>query len=127
MAAPGHVDPLAAEIRAIEEGHRAFLNDDGSLSVKSDSRDGVTYRITFSIGGHFVGGEMAVKFSCSCPSGQSRPSEIVPCKHASLAGRRLEREGLAIWKGGIFVASPKARREYVKKVNAPDDPLEGLS
>lgn len=111
------VDPIAAEARALEEGHHARMNDDGSLSVKSDSRRDVTYRITFSIGSWFVAGDMAVKFSCTCPSGQARPDELVPCKHAALAGRRLEREGLAVWKHGIWMASPNARRAYVRKAN----------
>jgi hypothetical protein len=34
---------------------------------------------------------------CSCPSGDYRARLPVPCKHAALAARRLEREGLARW------------------------------
>jgi hypothetical protein len=34
---------------------------------------------------------------CDCPSGGYRARLPVPCKHAALAARRLEREGLARW------------------------------
>ena len=69
---------LAAEIRAVEEGHNARVLPDGSLLVKAESHPG-SYR-----------------------SGEYRTSLPVPCKHAALAARRLEREGLARWEDGFW-------------------------
>jgi hypothetical protein len=41
-----------------------------------------------------------LRFGCSCRSGEYRTSLPVPCKHAAVAARRLEREGLARWEDG---------------------------
>src|ERR671919_472846 len=73
---------LAAEIRAVEEGHNARVLPDGS--------GGATRRIAGGL----------LWFGCTCRSGQYRTSLPVPCKHAALAARRLEREGLARWDDG---------------------------
>ena len=53
---------------------------------------------------------------CSCPSGDYRARLPVPCKHAALAARRLEREGLARWDedlGGWSPRRPLARARAV--------------
>lgn len=87
---------LAAETRAVEEGHRAFVQDDGSIRVVSDTRPGVAYHITFDT----LGGDQRIRFWCDCPASphhsRTQPGHVV-CKHEALAARRLEREGLARW------------------------------
>jgi hypothetical protein len=87
---------LAAEIRAVEEGHKARVLPDGSILVKAESNPG-SYRV--SIQGIDDG---VLWFGCNCPSGEYRTSMTVPCKHAALAARRLEREGLARWDDGSW-------------------------
>lgn len=92
---------LRAEARAVEAGRLARMNDDGSISVKSDSTEGVTYRVTFEPA------DLVIKFTCTCKAGQHR-HEAVPCKHAAAAARRLEREGLARWVDGYWLLTEKA-------------------
>ncbi len=87
---------LAAEIRAVEEGHNARVLPDGSILVKSDSGPG-SYQVRIHA---VVAG--VLYFGCGCPSGSYRTSLPVPCKHAALAGRRLEREGFARWRDGTW-------------------------
>jgi hypothetical protein len=85
---------LAAEIRAVEEGHNARVVPDGSILVKAESHPG-SYRVVIRRIDDGV-----LWFGCSCRSGAYRTSLPVPCKHAALAARRLEREGLARWHDG---------------------------
>jgi hypothetical protein len=87
---------LAAEIRAVEEGHNARVLPDGSLLVKAESHPG-SYRVVLRRIDDGV-----LWFGCSCRSGEYRTSLPVPCKHAALAARRLEREGLARWEDGFW-------------------------
>jgi hypothetical protein len=94
---------LAAEIRAVEEGHNARVLPDGSILVKAESNPG-SYRV--SIRGIDDG---VLWFGCSCPSGEHRTSMPVPCKHAALAARRLEREGLARWDDGSWRLRERAQ------------------
>jgi hypothetical protein len=100
---------LAAEVRGVEEGHHAFLISDpglmkrdaggrAALKVKSDTKPGKWYGVnaTASPGGPVV-------FSCE-PFGDHAYEDdhllltgecgIVPCKHAAVAARRLERARL---------------------------------
>lgn len=93
---------LAAEARAVEEGHHARWDDQRRLFlVKSDSSDR-DYEITVRA---IVPARPCVSpwlsFGCTCPAAQRgrHRSEPVPCKHAALVARRLEREGLAAWDG----------------------------
>src|SRR6266508_838698 len=108
MTVPVYVgDPvyaLAAEVRAVEQGHRARLQPDGSILVKADSQDG-SYRVCV----HGVERGVLV-FDCTCPSGDYRAYLPVPCKHAALAGRRLEREGRATWQAGNWRLRERAPR-----------------
>ncbi len=100
----GHVDDLtrhaayglAAEVRAVESGHNARVLPDGSVLVKSDSEPG-SHRV-------WIRGvrDGTVLLGCTCRSGTHRASLPVPCKHAALAGRRLERERLASWHDGTW-------------------------
>jgi hypothetical protein len=94
---------LAAEIRAVEGGHNARVLPDGSVLVKSDSQPG-SYRV--SIRGVRDG---TLLLGCTCPSGLYRASFPVPCKHAALAGRRLEREGIAHWQDGTWRPRERAQ------------------
>ena len=103
---------LAAEARAVEEGHRAFVQEGGWVRVASDSRPGKHYRVDVAAGS--VGALIA--FSCH-PEGAGAYSDdhlalsglgYPPCKHAAVAARRLEREGLAAWDAGAWLATDKA-------------------
>ena len=94
---------LAAEIRAVEEGHNARVMPDGSILVKAESNPG-SYRV-------YIRGidDGVLRFGCNCRSGEYRTSLPVPCKHAALAARRLEREGLARWDDGTWRLRPRAQ------------------
>lgn len=89
---------LAAEVRAVEEGHRAVVQEGGWVRVVSDVRTGKWYRVEFA---GWRG--MPVVFTCrpggdGAYQGDHRNTTgvgVTPCKHAALAARRLEREGLA--------------------------------
>ena len=94
---------LAAEIRAVEEGHNARVLPDGSVMVKAESQPG-SYRV--AIRGIDDG---VLWFGCSCRSGEYRTTLPVPCKHAALAARRLEREGLARWEDGTWRLRERAQ------------------
>jgi hypothetical protein len=94
---------LAAEVRAIESGHNARVLPDGSILVKSDSQPG-SHRVW--IRGISDG---TLLLGCTCRSGTHRSWLPVPCKHAALAGRRLEREGLARWHDGAWRIAPRAQ------------------
>src|SRR5688572_5534808 len=105
---------LRCEIRAVEEGHRAFAQEGGSIRVVSDSRPGVSYGVTFHATASTV-----IHFHCDCPSGEHRPHLNVPCKHAALAGRRLEREKIAVWKDGLWWVHPDLLAQAPKRPTAP--------
>jgi hypothetical protein len=97
------LDGLAAEIRAVEEGHNARVLPDGSVLVKAESRPG-SYRVVLRAIADGV-----LWFGCSCRSGEYRASLPVPCKHAAVAARRLEREGLARWEDGSWRLRERAQ------------------
>jgi hypothetical protein len=94
---------LAAEIRAVEEGHNARVLPDGSILVKAESHPG-SYRV--SLRGIADG---VLRFGCTCRSGEYRGTLPVPCKHAAVAARRLEREGLARWEDGTWRLRDRAQ------------------
>ena len=94
---------LAAEVRAVEEGHNARVLPDGSVLVKSESSPG-SYRVVLR--GIADG---VLRFGCSCRSGTYRTDLPVPCKHAAVAARRLEREGLARWEDGSWRLRDRAQ------------------
>jgi hypothetical protein len=101
---------IACEARGLREGHRARALGDGSLLVKASSGHG-SYRVR--VAGVRDG---LLVLRCSCPSGDYRARLPVPCKHAALAARRLEREGLARWDedlGGWSPRRPPARAHAV--------------
>ena len=94
---------LAAEVRAVESGHNARVLADGSILVKSDSHPG-SHRV-------WIRGlsRDTLLLGCTCRSGSHRTVLPVPCKHAALAGRRLEREGLARWHDGAWRIGRRAQ------------------
>jgi hypothetical protein len=94
---------IAAEIRAVEEGHNARVLPDGSILVKAESHPG-SYRVAMR---GIVDG--VLRFGCTCRSGEYRGAVPVPCKHAALAARRLEREGLASWDDGNWRLRERAQ------------------
>lgn len=119
---------LAAEARAVEAGHRAFVQPGGWIRVSSDTHGdlGKHYRVEFT-----SSPGAPIRFTCT-PIGpmafrddhlhaeSGRPG-MVPCMHAALAARRLEREGLAeLDETGLW----RDAREFVSR--QPEDPFEGL-
>lgn len=128
---------LRAEARAVEDGHRAFVMSDGSgtwIRVVSDTVRGKWYRV------EAIDTGLGVMFRCE-PQGErafeddhlratSAPG-VTPCKHAALAARRLEREGLAKLVDGLwFSTGPAHRHTFVDgrcvDCSQPEDPFEGL-
>ena len=95
---------IACEARGLREGHRARALGDGSLLVKASSGDG-SYRVR--VAGVRDG---LLVLRCDCPSGDYRARLPVPCKHAALAARRLEREGRARWDEELGGWSPRLAR-----------------
>lgn len=128
---------LAAEVRAVEEGHRARL-DQGAIVVTSDTHHGKAYRVTAVS----VWAGQPITFTCT-PEGDAAYRDdhlhtvgapgVTPCKHAALAARRLEREGLAELAGGRWLATHLAQRlsgqqpVSVADVDLDDDPFIGVA
>lgn len=131
-----------AELRAVEEGHHARRLADGRLRVVSHEEPDVAYYLGWTLP---RGGVLHV--SCTCPSGEHRAYLPVPCKHAALVARRLERERDPAcpveWRDGLW----RDRRPAVCRecgafldddglpieehaptcpIAPPDDPFEGL-
>lgn len=113
------VRTLDAEVRAVERGNHARLAGDGTtLLVASESEPGVNRHVRVQAVGSVV------TFTCSCPYGSWQP-KFVPCVHASVAARRLEREGLLRWESGRWVPGEKVKVPLTV-VADNDDPFEGL-
>lgn len=144
---------LRAEIRAVEQGHRALLvsgvqqgRKRSAHAVREKLHDLSWDRIDYSVVSncrhqlrHTVkaflddGLYRAARFQCSCEAGTHRVWAPIPCKHAALVARRLEREGLLVWDRGLWWR-PEAleqKREHdaaTAHLNEhPDDPFEGLA
>lgn len=93
---------IAAEVRAVEEGHHAFWSDQlACFTVKSDTRHGVTYQVRPAAIVAAPGAPVSLRFSCSCIAGRTSRT-LLPCKHGALVARRLERMGLAQFDGGTW-------------------------
>jgi hypothetical protein len=112
------------------------VQPDGSVLVKSDTRPGKSYRITFAA----YGVDEAVVFTCR-PEGTASYADDhrdltgkaghVACKHAALAARRLRREGLARRTGPLFGSLWVLTQRAVDLTAArlpeqPANPFEGL-
>lgn len=123
---------IEAEARAVEEGHRAILEPGGAVRVVSDTHPGKAFLVEFWQDGPNAEGSLIV-FRCRPWSGPllfaddhhdtcGKPGRL-PCKHAALAARRLEREGLARFgPDGWVLAAPVPTVEPEPMV----DPLKGL-
>lgn len=96
---------IAAEARAVEEGHHTFIVVGGAIEVVSDAVPRLRYRLTYrGVNGYLV-------VSCTCPAGARGRSVVLGglgCKHSALVARRLSREGLARWDGGAWRVGHKA-------------------
>ena len=92
---------IAAEVRAVEEGHHAFWNDRlACFTVKSDTTD-ATYQIRPEAIVTAPGALVSLRFVCTCIAGRTSRS-LLPCKHGALVARRLERMGLAWFDSGTW-------------------------
>lgn len=98
------------EVNAVEEGHHAFIETGKGLRVKSDTTDDVYHVHAYTTGGR-------VMFTCDHPVVRGFKKEAatsewgrVPCKHAALAARRLEREGFVRWENGEWWATEAGTR-----------------
>lgn len=123
---------IAAESRAVEDGHHALVMPGGWVKVVSDTHHGKWYEVVFL--GHIDG---LILFVCR-PHGPNayRDDHLyaasalpgrLPCKHAALAARRLEREGLAVYDAhGRWQVTELALSLLPAPRRLPDDPLEGL-
>lgn len=122
---------IGAEVRAIEEGHRAFAAGD-RFEVISDRGDGVRYQVTVAD----VGGLIA--FGCDhrqvrryATSATTEEPGLLPCKHAAVVAHRLEREGLARFDGDRWQVTDRARQLTASAGERgygldSDDPFHGL-
>lgn len=126
---------VAAEARAVEDGHHAILDHDHDgwfVRVKSDllGHTGKSWKVRV----HTAGPGRPVIFDCH-PDGETRDghgpissaSGRTPCKHMALAARRLEREGYAICQPpGVYgdLVTTSSRWLATEKVDAAPEPNE---
>lgn len=114
---------LDAEVRAVEHGHHARLAGDGHhFHVRGEDHPDLTYSVNIKAVGE------TIVFTCDHAMvlgfTASPQRTFVPCQHAALCARRLEREGLLRWDGGRWLPTEKA---YELGVERPvGDPFEGL-
>lgn len=124
---------LAAEARAIEAGHHAIL-DGNTIRVCSDSTPGLHWLVTAEAV-PFAGA--GIVFRCTpddwtLAQGRGHTCAVsaapgaVPCMHAALAARRLEREGLARWTAGEWQVTDRTVELVRATLPVVDDPFEGL-
>lgn len=120
----------ATELRAVEAHRQARLGHDGTVRVKSDTTPGLEWVVrawTSSAGVGIVFECRASNPSLAVGRGHvpvvSRVPGAAPCIHAATAARRMEREGLACWDAGLWVATAKAVR---MPVDGDADPFAGL-
>lgn len=102
------VDALQAEVRAIEAGVQARKLGERTYAVKCQAscNEGVTsHVVSVEDRGH----DRPLHLTCDCPGGRYRLGEPIPCLHAATVGRRLEREGQAVWKSSAFWIKPEEK------------------
>lgn len=110
------IDLKRAEAKADATGHRAWVQADGSIKVARVTEPGKVHRVRYFVSGSFI------HFTCTCPSGQQREHELIPCWACIVAGKRLVREGIAIrTEGGTFAPVLKQMT-----IDPEPDPLRGL-
>lgn len=126
---------VGAETRAVEEGHRAHVQPGGWVKVLSDTHGDIGKWFHVEFVTHIDG---LISFSCR-PEGPkaykddhlaaSAAPGTVPCKHAALAARALERHDLATYDGhGRWSVPDGILDELRARVEAatPENLLEGL-
>lgn len=124
---------LAAEARAVEAGHHAIL-DGRTVRVCSDSTPGLHWIVSAEC---LPAEGAGVIFTCdpedwAAAEGRghlhlrSEAPGAVPCMHAALAARRLEREGLIRWERGSWVTTARAAAAIAETLPVVDDPFAGL-
>lgn len=123
---------LRHEHDGIAEGHHAFL-DGPRVKVVSDTYPDLYYLVSAL-------GAVSGPIVFACQTHRRRTNEpcdethrrsvsptpgVVPCKHAAIAARRLEREGLAVYEDGLWLVSPAV--EYAVAADGEiDDPFAGF-
>lgn len=131
-----HSSAFRAEMRAIEQGHKAFMRTGSTegdviqFDVVSNCRHAVKHHQHVYLK---PGARLPIKIACSCEAGTHRAWAPIPCKHAALVARSLERRGWVEWNEGLWWhpdawAAKKdleARTAHVDE--HPDDPFEGLA
>jgi hypothetical protein len=89
---------LAAEVRAMEDGHQArWSTADRCFTVVSESEPGASRRV-YVEARVFSDRRAVLVFSCDCPAGEfgrQSPAGLFACKHSARVAQRLERERLA--------------------------------
>jgi len=100
---------LAAEARAVEQGHVARTDGPRDYLVRSDTIEG-SWRVEWRPLSDWI------LFACTCPAGVNHTF----CKHVALVGRRLERDAIAVWRDGWWWLCHPAQHPV------PSDPFEGL-
>lgn len=115
------VDVLACEARAVESGARARRTPAGTYLVRSETRD-----LRWEVSVYTVrrpDGLVLLGLRCSCESGTYRPDQLVPCWHAALVARRLEREHQATWIGGLWAAEGPWLEQHDDTAEPPAPPV----
>jgi hypothetical protein len=95
---------LAAESRAVEEGHRDYLTGElinGLPQGRVVSESHPTRKFIVTCIPQITG---EIKFECYATDDfvHATSGKLVPCKHSALHGRRLERMGYVVWNDGRF-------------------------
>ena len=128
---PEHADlpkNLRHEFDAIAEGHRAIL-DGRTIRVVSDTYPALFYRVRAVTSSGPIVFECqtysrATNRPCDATHGQTVSTEpgVAPCKHAALAARRLEREGLARYDDGLWITADAVTAAVAEEARV-DDPF----
>ena len=123
---------IAAEVRAVDEGHHCFVQPDGSGRIVSETIPGKHYRVEAA-----ATRTGAIVFTCT-PQGErafvddhmvaiSETPGACRCKHASLYARRLEREALARFDAERgWVANTERVLALTTPASVPADPFDGI-
>lgn len=113
---------LRAEVRGVEYGHHVMVQPNGSFRVRRASIDAeqTHHEVSYAA----LGMQYIVGFQCSCPAGLNGKL----CWAMAAVGRRLEREGIAVWDNGRWYATEQGltRAREAAAQAQPADPFEGL-
>lgn len=122
---------IAAEARAVEEGHRAFLTG-SAIRVTSDTQPGLHWLVKATAS---AADGSPIAFRCEADrwpgtmghKPMTGEAGTLPCKHAGVAVRRLEREGLARFDAVAgWVITAEAAEIVAARYAQPADPFKGL-